>query len=75
MWYIRVGAILGGITAVVTFFGCWVYSVAAYGIFIGVALGWIPSLIIAGITWGIITVFWMPLVGVGILIAKAAYHI
>jgi hypothetical protein len=38
------------IVTAVTFFGCWAYAIAEYGWFLGLALGWIPSLIIAGIT-------------------------
>lgn len=40
----RVGA---WITGVITFFGSWIYAMASYGFFLGVGLGWIPSLVIA----------------------------
>ena len=45
------------ITAVITFIGCWIYCVAAYGFLLGVGLGWFPSLIvavIAGALWPLI---------------------
>lgn len=31
----------------VTFFGCWVYSIAHYGVQLGVGLGWLPSAVVA----------------------------
>ena len=38
-----------GLLGILTFFGCWIYAVATYGWFLGLSLGWIPSIIIAGI--------------------------
>jgi hypothetical protein len=29
------------------FFGCWIYAIATYGWFLGLAFGWVPSGIIA----------------------------
>ena len=40
---------LHGIVTLVTFLGCWGYSVALWGWFIGLGLGWIPALVISGI--------------------------
>jgi hypothetical protein len=40
---------LAGLVAIVTFFSCWAYAIATWGWFLGLAFGWIPSLIIAGI--------------------------
>ena len=44
-WY----AIGYSITAFIIFIACWIYAIAAYGWFLGIAFGWIPSLIIAAI--------------------------
>ena len=41
-----VGAI---VVWIVTFVGCWIYCIAAYGFLLGVGLGWLPSLIVATI--------------------------
>jgi hypothetical protein len=41
--------VFAGLVGVATFFGCWIYAIATYGWFLGLALGWIPSLIIASI--------------------------
>ena len=35
------------ITSVLTFFICWIYAIASYGFFLGLGLGWIPSIVIA----------------------------
>lgn len=37
------------ITFVVVFIGCYIYAIASYGFLFGVGLGWLPSVIIAGI--------------------------
>lgn len=55
------------ITAVIAFIACWIYAIAHYGFFLGVGLGWIPSLIIAiiaGLIWPLIAVVLM----IGIII-------
>jgi len=33
----------------IVFIGCWIYCIAAYGFLLGVGLGWLPSLIAAGV--------------------------
>jgi len=45
--------ITGGIVFIIS----WLYAIASYGFFIGVGLGWIPSLMIAfiaGILWPLV---------------------
>lgn len=45
--------------SVPTFIGCWIYCAVHYGFLFGVGLGWLPSLIVAGIvgvTWPIIVI-------------------
>ena len=47
------------ITAVVTFFCCWIYTIVASGFIVGVLIGWLPSLIAAaviGALWPVIVV-------------------
>ena len=47
------------ITAIITFIACWIYAIAHYGFFLGLGLGWIPSLfiaVIAGLIWPLIAV-------------------
>jgi len=40
-------SILSFFVAVATFFGCWFYAYATWGLLLGLAFGWIPALIIA----------------------------
>lgn len=51
------------ITAFIAFVCCWIYAIATYGFFIGVALGWIPSLIAAAVIGAI----W-PVIALGLII-------
>lgn len=49
----------GWITGAVVFVGCWIYAVVTYGLFLGLGLGWVPSLVIAliaGLLWPLIAV-------------------
>jgi len=42
------------ITAVISFFACWIYAFVEWGFLLGVGLGWIPSIfiaVIAGFIW------------------------
>jgi len=43
------------ITCFITFLASWIYSIATYGFFLGIAFGWIPSLIIAVILGTVLT--------------------
>lgn len=59
----RVGA---WITGTLAFLISWIYAVVSYGFFLGVGLGWIPSLVIAvvtGLLWPVVAV-----VGLAVLI-------
>lgn len=50
---------MGWIVGVAAFFGCWGYAVATYGWFLGIGLGWLPSLfiaVIAGVAWPLIAI-------------------
>lgn len=62
-WYENTGWALGGLTAVVTFFGGWIYCTATYGFLFGFGLGWLPSGIAALLgcvairyLWGVVAV-------------------
>ncbi len=37
------------LVATIVFVGSWIYCVSAYGYLFGVGLGWLPSLIVAGL--------------------------
>lgn len=54
---------------VLIFLGCWLYSVAAYGFIIGVLIGWLPSVVVAGI----VSLFW-PLIVLAIVALMAYWH-
>jgi len=58
-----VAASFAGLIGVIVFFGCWVYAIMTYGWFLGLALGWIPSIFIAGIA-----ILLSPLIGVALII-------
>lgn len=47
----------------ITFIGCWIYCIAAYGFLLGVGLGWLPSLIAASVA-----AYLWPLVALGIVV-------
>jgi len=45
------------ITSGLAFIICWIYATFTYGLFLGIGLGWIPSLVIAfiaGLLWPLI---------------------
>ena len=45
------------LVAAITFVICWIYAIAAYGWFLGLGLGWLPSIfiaLIAGFLWRLI---------------------
>lgn len=53
--------IVGYLVGVVTFIGCWIYAIAAFGWFLGIGLGWLPSIFIA-----LIAAYVWPLILLGI---------
>ena len=50
--------LVSALVAIIVFFGCWVYAVAEAGWFLGLAFGWIPSVIIAAIAHFVARMFW-----------------
>ena len=58
----------GYIIGAITFIACWIYAYISWGFLLGVGLGWIPSLFIAGIV-GFIWPLLVLLLFVGIVIA------
>ncbi len=64
--YIDAGRVLGLIPAAGTFFASWWYCAATYGYLFGFGLGWIPSLILAGIVYFAVALLW------GIILAGLA---
>jgi len=60
------------ITGILAFLGCYVYAIAAYGLLLGGAVGWIPALIIGfvvGLLWPVIAL----IIVVGVLVSAAAH--
>ena len=47
------------LTGVVVFIGSWIYCINEYGFLIGVGVGWIPSIIVAGIAAALWPIFWL----------------
>lgn len=62
--YFFIGALSGGIAAFLTFIGSWIYCIATYGYLFGVGLGWLPSMIVAAVVYGVMYVAW-PIVAFG----------
>lgn len=56
--YFKIGAVLGFIVGICTFFYGWWYAIAHWGWFLGVAFGWIPAGIIAVIVGFLTLLLW-----------------
>ena len=69
-WWLGVHGVISGII----FLACWVYAIAAYGWFLGLAFGWIPALLIAAI-WPLVAVFAVWLGAVIALLAAVALFV
>jgi hypothetical protein len=63
-----VGAFLGAIGALIVYFGVWIAAADSAGWVIGIALGWIPAAIAAGIVWVLLRYGWWLLLLIGIYI-------
>jgi hypothetical protein len=66
-----VGCLFGAFAFLIgggTFLACWGYAIAAYGWFLGLAFGWVPSAIIA-----VITVVLSPLIILGAIVVGFIY--
>lgn len=63
------------IVGTISFIASWIYAIATYGFFLGVGLGWIPSLVIgflAGLLWPLIGLVLLTLIGVFFILALVA---
>lgn len=56
------GLILGGIA----FVGSWIYCVSEYGYLLGFGLGWLPSIILAGLVYAVIYYLWWLVILIGL---------
>ena len=59
------------ITGFVSFITCWIYAIVHYGFFLGVGLGWIPSLfiaIIAGAVWPLLVIVLIVMIVFGLYV-------
>jgi hypothetical protein len=59
-WYFLIGNLIGGLGAIVAFFGGWWYCAATYGFLFGFGLGWLPSSILAVISFFALKLLWGP---------------
>ena len=55
--YANVSALLGTVSGVIVFGNVWGYTMLAYGLW-GFVLGWLPALVLGGITALLITLLW-----------------
>ncbi len=56
--YEGLGALCAVLTGGVIFIGSWIYCVAEYGFLLGVGIGWLPSMIVAGIGAALWPILW-----------------
>ena len=73
--YLKIGEMLGGVAAFVTFVGAWIYAITTAGFVLGVALGWIPAALLAVIVAVAVRFLWGPILFIiglgGLLIFRA----
>ncbi len=68
-------ATVGKWVALLVFIGCWIYCIATYGFLLGVGVGWLPSLIIAVISFFIWPLYALILLlGVGALLVLYIFN-
>lgn len=71
----KIGRVVGGFGAVLTFFGSWVYCTAAYGFLFGFGLGWLPALILASIVGTALVLLWpLVLLAIGLIVVAIVSH-
>ncbi len=69
--YVAIGYVLGAVAGVITFVGAYIYCIATYGFLFGLGLGWLPSIILAGIIGWAVVFLWGPAIVVGLLFGLA----
>ena len=69
--YIAIGYVLGAVAGVITFVGAYIYCIATYGFLFGLGLGWLPSIILAGIVGWAVVFLWGPAIVIGLLLGLA----
>ncbi len=60
--YLRITRAVAGTAAAIVFIGSYIYCIAEYGYLFGVGLGWLPSGIVAIMTFFIAAHAWVPIV-------------
>jgi hypothetical protein len=69
--YVAIGYVLGAVAGVITFIGAYIYCIATYGFLFGLGLGWLPSIILAGIIGWAVVFLWGPAIVLGLLFGLA----
>lgn len=70
--YLGIGTVFGGIAAVITFIGSYIYCITTYGFLFGFGLGWLPSAILAVLVFFGTMFLWGPIL---LLVAIAVYYL
>ena len=65
MLYLGIGLLFGWLAGIITFVAVYIAAVGSVGWVIGIALGWIPSMLAAGLAYFIFRWLW-PLIAVGV---------
>lgn len=63
--YKRLSVVVAAVIAVISFFASWIYCIASYGFLFGLGLGWLPSLFVGAIAFGVGFIAW-PLILFGV---------
>ena len=58
--YFLIGCGLGLLAGMITFTSVYIYCVVTYGLLFGLALGWLPSAILAATVCGLTILLWGP---------------
>lgn len=66
--YLLIGSLLGGLAAIASFLGSWIYCCATYGFLFGFGLGWLPSAILAPIVFFAVRWLWGPAIGLALFL-------
>ena len=69
--YVAIGYVLGAVAGVITLVGAYIYCVATYGFLFGLGLGWLPSIILAGMIGWAVVFLWGPAIVIGLLFGLA----
>lgn len=73
--YLVIGHGLGAVAGIITFISAYIWCIANYGFLFGLGLGWLPSMILAWIVYGVTILLWGPaILCIAALVVRLAFH-